>query len=161
MAVNQLTTAVDNLITRVVALQPLSIAQVTAGTVSDKMWYWNSPSAPFWGNRSGGLRHINRGDEWELTIVSRLWLATFAASQVGSPSPQELSWQYIPETLTYFQAIRTSLAPTGFAEIDYIGRQGITITCQRGEDFGINPGANRDDVFIEFIMIVPFMLVAL
>lgn len=159
MAVHQLTTAVNNLITRVVALQPLSIAEITSGTFSSKMWYWNSPSAPFWGNRPGGVRHLTRGDEWELTIVSRLWLATMDGSTVGTTPPQELAWQYISETLTYFEAIRTSLAPSGYAEIDYIARQGLTITCQRGEDFGVNPGANRDDVFIEFIMIVPFKLV--
>ena len=159
MAVHALTTAVNNLVTRVITLQPLAIAQVTPNTVSKKMWYWNSPTAPFWGNRPGGLRHLQRRDQWELTIVSRLWLSSMDGSTIGTTPPQELSFQYITETLSYFEAVRTTLAPTGYAEIAYLDSAGITITCQRGEDFAMNPGVSRDDVYIEFVLTAPFHLV--
>jgi hypothetical protein len=158
MAVHTLTTAVDALIDRVVTLQPLAIAQVTANTVADKMWFWNSPSAPFWGNRPGGLREIRRGERWELTIISRLWLAHMASSTVGTTTPQDLAWQYIPETLTYFDAVKTTLAPSGYAELNYLAPEGLTITCPRGMDYMDYMGTSYEAIYIEFVLVMPFLL---
>lgn len=158
MAVSQLTTAVSNVVTRVVTLEPLAIAQVTSGTVAKAMWYWNSQTFPFWGNRPRQLRRLRPGgDDWELTIEMRLWVATMEASAAGSTTAQDVSWSYVAETLSYFEAIRTSLAPEGYAEIDYLGREGLTITCRNGEDFGQILGT--DMVYITFQLIVPFLLV--
>jgi hypothetical protein len=157
MAVSTLTTAVDNLIDRIVTLQPLSIAEITPSTPSSKQWVFRHASAPAWNNRPSGLANIDRRDRWQLSIVSRLTLTHIAGATVGADTPQELMWQYLPETLVYFDAIRLTLAPAGYAEIDYIDVPGLTIASPRGVELQVTPA--YEALFIEFNIVVPFSLV--
>lgn len=159
MAVHALTTAVNTMIDRVVVLEPLSIAQVTAGTFATKEYIFLSQTFPYWTNRPIRLLHAQRRDQYTLGLNMRLNLSHISSATVGTNTPQELAWQYIPEVLTYFEAVRTSLAPSGYAEINYIDSAGLTITCPRGLDYFNNPYVGKmEALYIEFEMTIPFSL---
>lgn len=159
MAVHALTTAVKTLGERIVALEPLSIAEITAGTPAEMMWNWRSQTYPYWSNRIAALTEIDRGQKkWQVTHIARLNLAHIAASTVGSTTPQELAWQYVPEVLMYFRAVRLTLAPTGYTEIIYLAAEGITITCPGGMDYAFNPYTGTEALYIDFQIVAPFQL---
>lgn len=163
MAVGQLAQTVDNVIDRIVALQPLAIAEVTANTDATKQWDYRNDSVPFWVNRPGTLVRRVKGDIWIQNITSRLYIAHIGVrtvvDSVNGQTPQDNAWLYIPETLQYFTAIRTSLAPSGFAEVENIAPEGLTIACPRGLDTAFIPQVNFEALYIDFEFIVPFMLV--
>lgn len=159
MAVDTLTTAINAMIDRIVTLEPLSIAEVTAGTFATKQWRYINAELPYWVNRPGALALTKRRDIWTQNLTSSLIIAHIAVGTVGTNTPQELAWQYIPEVLRYFTAIRTTLAPSGFVELDYIAPEGLIITCPRGLDSLFLPQTRFETLYIDFEFIVPFMLV--
>lgn len=159
MAVHTLTTQVNALTTRIVALEPLSIAQVTANTFATKEWMHLAQTVPYWTNRPTRLIHRQRRERYELGVQMRLILSHISAATTGDTSPQEYAWQYIPEVVTYFQDIRRTLAPSGYAEINYLDSDGITIACPGGLDRFYNPYLGKTEwVYIDFTMTVPFSL---
>ena len=162
MAVSTLTTAVTALIDRVVILEPLSIAEITAGTQASKQWALNSQTYPYWTNRCSRLQELDKARRaWEMGINARLTLAHIAAGQVnvsGTNTPQELAWQYVPEVLAYFDAIKTTLAVGAYAELSYLAPEGISIACQNGMDHAFNPYTGMEAFYIDFQISAPFML---
>lgn len=163
MAVSQLTTAVEGVIDRIVALEPLAIAEVKAGTFATKEWGFRNAEFPYWANRISSLVETPRRDKYTMGIEAKLIVAHVAAGTVddGTGTPLDLAWQYVPEMMNYFTEIRTTLAPSGFAEVDYLAPEGLTITSLRGLDSLFVPQANFQAYYIDFQFIVPFKLVAL
>ena len=162
MAVNTLTAAVTALIDRIVVLEPLSIAEVTSGTAATKQYLYKSQTYPYWSNRITRLSETDRGArKWELGISAYLHIAHIDARTVdisGTNTPQELAWLYIPEVLTYFDAIKTTLAVGAYAGLSYLAPEGITVTCQNGMDHAFNQYTGIEALYIEFQISAPFML---
>lgn len=158
MAVDVLTTAITNFMTRMVLLEPLSIAQVTANTPADDQWKWTAQTMPYWGNRPMGLREMGRDGKWEFTLNARLWIAQSGGTMVETTTPQNRAFQYIPECLRYFQTIRADLAVGAYTALTMLAPEGIAITCPRGLDYTINPFGTTEAFYIDFIIVAPFQL---
>jgi hypothetical protein len=164
MAVGALAQTVDDVIDRIVELQPLAIAEVTPNTDATKQWHYRNDSLPYWSNRPGPLVLRQKGKIWLQNIVSWLYVAHVdvrnVRDSVNSQTPQDNAWLYQAETLQYFTNIRTTLAPDGYAEVANLAPEGLTITTPRGLDFAYNPQVNFEALYIEFQFIVPICLVS-
>jgi len=156
-------TAVDAVIDRLVVLEPLSLAQAYSGTVGAyKQWLYNSPSFPYWTNRVRSVREESAQHQTQLNALARLNLAhTAGANRImdGTEDVQELAWQFVPEVIAYFAAIRTTLAPAGYAAIANIGRpHGVGVTCPAGLDYALNPYTGAEALYIDFEITVPISI---
>ena len=159
MALSTLATQVSALIDRLVILEPLSIAAITANTYATPNWIATSQTWPYWTNRPSRLIRRQRRDQYELGVIMRLNLSHISSATVGTDTVQDKAFQYIPETLAYFEAIRTTLAVGAYAEIAYLDSAGITISCPRGLDYFTNPYLGKmEALYIDFEMSVPFSL---
>jgi len=162
MAVHKLTTAVDALATRIVALEPLSIAEITSDVTAYNQWNYRAQKYPHWTNRPTSLTELERSTQkWQLGMTARLNLAVIEAGAVGTVTPQQQAWKYIPEVLMYFEAIQTTLAVGAYTEISYLAPEGITITCPAGMDYVFNPYTGLEALYIDFQISAPFSLMGM
>jgi hypothetical protein len=158
VALDALTVAVNALVARILILEPLSIAQITANSTAEDMWLWQDVP-PYWTNRPTGLRELSRDGKWQLSLVAQLVISNvYGSNAAGETTPQENAFQYIPECLRYFQAIRSDLAVGAYAELTLIAPEGLTIACERGLNYGLNPVTGANMLYIEFQFTIPFQL---
>lgn len=165
---DKLAEVVGNVITRVVALQPLA---VPAATYATKRWVEFRQDVPYWCNRIAGIaRPAGPEDlpEYQVSIQMRLIL-TYQAGVVREDNldgnAQEKAWGYIPAALRYFERHRdlTPLVLDGegaslFTRLTHVQSAGVRISCPRGMELQVLPLTRSIYLSADFELTVPIMV---
>ena len=162
---DQLATVVSNLLTRVIALEPLA---VTDASYASKRWVDFHSDVPYWCNRLASIS-APRGPEdlpeYDVTIQMRLVL-TYQAGVVREDAldgnAQEKAWTYIPTVLRYFEDNR-DLTPLVldedekplFSQLTHIDASRVRIACPRGLDLQVMPLTRSIFLSVDFELTVP------
>lgn len=165
---DKLQTVVGNVITRVVALEPLA---VTAAPYATKRWVEFRQDVPYWCNRLAGISRASGPEdlpEYILTIQMRLIL-TYQAGVVREDNldgnAQAKAWEYIPQALRYFEQHR-DLSPRLldkdgkliYPRLTHIDPSGVRISCPRGMDLQVLPLTRSIYLSVDFELTVPIMV---
>ncbi|RPI91531.1 MAG: hypothetical protein EHM39_14480 [Chloroflexi bacterium] len=156
---DKLETVVDNVLTRLLLLEPLACTDASYAT---KRWIEIRQDAPYWVNRIASL--ADRGPEdlptYDLGIDMRLILA-FQSGVVREDNidgnPQVKAWAYAPRVVRYFRK-NQALALAGQAALTHIDIPNVRITLPRGLDLQVLPLSREIMLAIDFNLIVPLQV---
>jgi hypothetical protein len=151
-----ITTAVGQVIDRIVAMEKLAVTDAT--TATKREIYWGA-TPPFWTNAFVAFSNP-KPSRYALTLEPRLVVSHLSqATAVDSTSltPQDHVWVYVADTVRYFTAHR-QLQLTGYSEIKYLDAPGLTITANSRLMIFSLPGQSYTALYIPFSITVPFLI---
>ncbi len=158
-----LVTALGNVTTRLLIMEPLAIAAIKANTYATKRWVEFVQAPPFWCNRVGGVSISGPEDlpEYEVTYVMRLILdfkdGITRLDDIDS-NAQDNAAGYIASTIRYFEQHRMLDAGSAYPALSWVAPRGTSISCPVGLDLKIAPLSPMVYLAVEFNLIVPLQI---
>jgi len=155
-----LVTAIGNVTTRLLLMEPLA---VSAATYATKRWVEFVQNPPYWCNRVGGASAPTGPESlptFEVTFIMRLILdfkENITRLDDVDGNAQENAWGYIASTLRYFERYRM-LDTSTLAALAWVAPQGTRISCPVGLDLKIAPLTPTVYLAVDFNLVVPLLV---
>lgn len=154
-----LETAVDNVIDRLLLLEPLAYSPATYATMR---WIEIRGDTPYWVNRIASLTVSGSESvpEYLLVVQMRLILSYQQAVMVENDidgNPQVKAWAAVPRVIRYFEDNR-ALDKAGSTALTHIDAARVTIACPRGLDLQVLPLSREILLSVDFELTVPLFV---
>lgn len=160
---DQLATVVGDLMTRVVALEPLAYPTSTARN----LWIYWSQATPYWCNRVARVTVDGPEDLPTYTVAIQMRLVLSHQQGISredgvATNPQVAAVSAIPSVLRYFERHR-DLAPPGvddegdalYPALTHLDGALTRIACARGLDLAVLPLSREIVLVTDFELTVP------